>query len=82
MWTGDPYKTWGRHPEVHSTPETMGTRCDGCPHLTCIEQERSKLHPWRYYCEKLSRTFEFKDLFAVGKRDCPEHRDLRRRFSE
>lgn len=81
MWTGDPYKSWGRRPEVHCTPETMGTRCDGCVHLTCIEQERSRLHPWRYYCERSGRNLEFKDLFAVSKKDCPEHRDLRGRWS-
>ena len=81
MWSGDPIGVWARGPEVHSTPETMGTRCNGCRFLTCIEQERSRLHPWRYYCEALHRNLEFKQLFEISKKECPEHRDLRGRWS-
>lgn len=81
MWTGDPCGVWARHPVKHSTPETWRTRCDGCEFLVCIEQQRSRLRPWRYYCEALHRTVEFKELFEIGKQDCPVHRDLRGRWS-
>lgn len=77
----DLYGVWGRRAEVHSTPETHWTRCDGCRHFTCIRQEKSRLHPWRYRCEKLGRNFEYRELFGVTKKECPEHRDMRgRRF--
>jgi hypothetical protein len=68
-----------KHPEPHSTPETAGTRCNMCEHLSCIEQPGAKVHRWAYYCRLLYRRMTFKDLYAITKEECPEHRDLRRR---
>ena len=68
--------TWAKRPEPHSTPETWNTRCDGCRSLSCIPQERSRLHPWRYFCEAAHAEV---DIYRVTKAECPEHVDLRRR---
>ena len=75
------FGTWGRRQPVRSTPDTMNTRCDGCPHFECVEQPRSRLHPWRFHCDRLARELEYRELFAISKKECPEHRDMRgRRF--
>lgn len=66
--------------EPHSTPETYGTRCDMCPRLSCIEREGARVHRWGYYCDALHRRMRLADLYAVTKAECPEHRDIRRRF--
>ena len=76
---GMQFGTWGYRPTVRSTPDTQWTRCDGCAHFECIECERSRLHPWRYYCDKLGREIEYRELFAIKKEDCPIHRAIRRR---
>lgn len=68
---------WARRPEPHSVPETLGTRCDNCPDLSCIPQEKSKLRKWRYFCESRHETIE--DIWNVKKKDCPRGRDLPRR---
>ena len=67
-------------PEPHSSPETMGTRCHMCPHLSCIEQERARIHRWAYYCEAMRKRFTFKELYAITKEECPEGREIRRKF--
>ncbi|MBQ9002150.1 MAG: hypothetical protein IJ087_09885 [Eggerthellaceae bacterium] len=72
--------TWALRPEPHSSPETRGTRCDNCPHLSCIPQEGAGLHRWMYYCSRLHRRFTFKELYAITKRECPEGREIHRRF--
>ena len=69
-----------RRPEPHSSPETMGTRCDMCPHLSCIEKEKARIHKWAYYCEAMHRRFGFKELYAITEEECPEHRKIRRKF--
>lgn len=61
--------------EPHSTPETWGTRCNGCPELACIESDRSRLHPWRYYCELLKKQV---DVYGITKAECPLHREIKR----
>lgn len=71
---------WAKRPEPHSTPETANTRCDGCPHLSCIPQEGARLHKWAYYCDAMHRRFTFKELFAIGIDDCPEHKTIRRKL--
>ena len=79
--SGTSYGTWARRKPVRSTPETHWTRCDGCEHFECIAQERSRLHPWRYYCDRLARELDYAELFGITKKACPEHRDMRgRRF--
>ena len=75
----EPFGAWGRRPEVHSVPDTQWTRCDGCRHFTCIPQEKSRLHPWRFRCEKMGKNFEYKELFQIGIDDCPERKHVRRR---
>ena len=74
------YGTWAKRGEPHSTPETRGTRCDGCGHLSCIENDRARVHRWGYYCDALFRRMTLKELYAVTKAECPEHREVRRRF--
>ena len=66
--------------ELHSCPETMGTRCDGCLHLSCIERPTAKLHRWNYYCDLLHKRMSQKDLYSITVEMCPEHREIRRRF--
>ena len=75
-----------RHPEPHSTPETADTRCDMCENLSCIKQDGARVHQWAYYCRLLraesggkGRRMKLKDLYAITKEECPEHRDLKRR---
>lgn len=72
--------TWAKRPEPHSTPETFGTRCDGCEHLAAIAQEGARVHKWAYYCDRMKKRFSFKQLYAIGIDDCPEHKALRRKF--
>lgn len=69
---------YARRREPHSSPETMGTRCDNCPHLSCIERPAAKVHRWHYYCQQLRRDMEFKELYAITEEECPEHREIRR----
>ena len=71
---------WARRPEPHTTPELFGIRCDGCEHLSCIEQPGAKLHRWAYYCGALRRRFTLKELYSVSVDECPAHREVRRRF--
>ena len=66
--------------EPHSSPETIGTRCHMCEHLSCIEREKAKLHRWHYYCHLLRRRFTFKELYEITKFDCPEQREIKRRY--
>ena len=73
------WNVWGKRPTVHSVPDTAWTRCDGCAEFECIEQERSRLHPYRFYCNRLHRELEYKELFAISKEDCPLHVDKKRR---
>jgi len=68
------------HFEPHSSPETMGTRCHMCPHLSCIERENARIHRWHYYCEKLRKRYTIKELYEIKKSDCPIGREIRRRF--
>lgn len=75
----EPFGAWGRRPIIHSVPDTWNTRCDGCQHFECTAQERSRLHPWKYRCNKLGRNFDYKALFDVGIDDCPERKKLRRK---
>ena len=70
---------WARRPEKHSSPETMGTRCDGCIHLFCYERDKAKLHRWHYHCDALSRNLSLKELYAMSAEECPEHRGIKRR---
>ena len=65
------WNVWARRQTVHSTPDSAYTMCDGCAELECIEQDRSRLHPWRYYCCQLHREIEYKELFRMTERDCP-----------
>lgn len=76
----DDFGTWALHPEPHYTPETLGTRCDNCPHLSCIPQEGARIHKWAYYCGRLRKRFTYKQLYAITKKECPEGREIRRRF--
>ena len=69
-----------QHPEKRSSPETPGTRCHMCRLLTCKEKKQAKLHRWTYYCNALHREFTFKELYGISKEECPEHREIRRRF--
>lgn len=69
-----------QHREFHSSPETLGVRCHMCPHLACIEREKARVHRWGYYCDALHRRFTFKELYGISKEECPEHREIRRRF--
>lgn len=71
---------WGRRPEVHTTPELYGVRCDCCEHLSCIEQPGARIHRWMYYCDALRRRFKLKELYAITRDECPAHREIRRRF--
>lgn len=71
---------WAKRPEPHSTPETMGTRCHMCEHLSCIERPTAKLHRWSYYCELMRKRMEQKDLYSITVETCPEHRKMRRRI--
>ena len=73
------YGVYGEHPPIHSTPETFGTRCDGCKYLECTEQERSRLHRWHYYCNKLAANLDGKKIWTISEEQCPEHRKLKRR---
>ena len=66
--------------EPHSVPESYGTRCDGCQHLSCIERKGAKLYRYSYYCEKLRRKMEQKDLYEISVEMCPIRRELKRRF--
>lgn len=71
---------WARRKALHSSPETYGTRCDGCPELDCIETERSRLHRWRYYCGAMGKGMELRDLYEVTQDDCPLGREIKRRI--
>lgn len=54
--------------EPHATDETIGTACDGCAELDCIEQRphpRSRRPRWRYYCNALGRRIDPRDA------ECP-----------
>ena len=73
------YGVWARRSVKHTSPETYGTRCDRCPKLVCTEVERSRLHPWKYYCEARSKNMELRELYAVSQDECPLHRELKRR---
>lgn len=64
---------------VHSVPDTLNTRCDGCAEFECIPQERSRIHPWRFYCDKLGRELDYKELFTITKKECPLNVDMRER---
>jgi len=68
--------------EPHTSPEITNTRCDMCPDMSCILQERSRLHPYRYYCHALSRTLSLKEVYAMTRDECPRHRELKRRRFE
>lgn len=71
----------GRHPDVHTTPELYGTRCDNCPRLSCYRRMGARLHPWRYYCAALCKELQLGDIYWIGIEDCPERRKLpQRRF--
>ena len=72
---------WAKRPEPHSTPETMGTICDGCPELSCIKVDSSKLHPWRYYCEKAGRNMTIHQLYLVTSDSCPLGRTIERKWA-
>lgn len=73
------FDVWGKRPERHSTPEILGTRCDGCEFLSCIEREKARVHRWSYYCEKLTKRMTCKQLSSIKAKDCPVHRLIRRR---
>ena len=78
----NPYGVWGRHTESHTSPEISWSRCDGCNRLACWEDEKSKLHPYRYYCEAGSRNLTRKEIYTMGKDECPIGREPgnKRRF--
>ena len=71
---------WGRRNEPHTTPETQWMLCDGCRSLSCIPQEKSKLHPWKYYCGTLHKSLTLSEMYAMTTEKCPEGRvrNLRR----
>ena len=71
---------WAKRPEPHTTPELYGIRCDGCEHMSCIPQDGAKLHRWAYYCDALRRRFKLKELYAITRDECPEGREIRRKF--
>ena len=56
-------------PRVHSTPETWRCVCDGCRDLDCIRVDRSRLHPWRYYCDFQHKTIDPWRVRTCGMRD-------------
>lgn len=74
------YGIHGNRAAVHSTPDTINTLCDGCPKFECIEQDRSRIHPWRFYCDAMGRSLEYRELFFMTEEDCPDHRRVRRRL--
>lgn len=69
---------WAKRPEPHSTPETAHTIHDNCPHLSCIEQDKARLHKWNYYCELRHKKMTHKELYETTSAECPEHRRVRR----
>ena len=76
---GELFGVWGRRAVVHSTPETWGTRCDGCRNFECIPQEKARINPWKYRCNKLGVNFGYKELFKVGIDECPERKHANRK---
>ena len=71
---------WAKRPEPNHTGETAFTRCDCCRHLSCIPQQQSRLHMYAYYCHAMSRRMTINELRMVTRDECPEHRDIKRRF--
>ena len=67
---------WAKRPEPHYSPETRCTRCDNCPDLYCIRQDKSMLHPWMYYCDAMKRKFTYKELYSITEEECPRGRPL------
>lgn len=72
---GFDYGVWARRQPIHSTPDSSHTMCDGCQNFECIVQDRSKLHPYRFYCDKLGRELPYKELFRMTEDDCPVERE-------
>ena len=72
------FDVWARRADSHSSPETYRTRCDMCPELTCKLDDRSRLHPWTYYCDALKRSLTIDEIYKMTKGECPKHRDMRR----
>ncbi|MBQ9003777.1 MAG: hypothetical protein IJ087_18180 [Eggerthellaceae bacterium] len=63
-----------KHHEPHGVEQTRGTRCHGCPEMSCIPQ-RSRREPWRFYCERMRKRVEPAKL---SRADCPLGRNARR----
>lgn len=70
---------WAKRTEFHTTPETMGMRCDKCPNLSARKVDGAKLHPYRYYCEARHMNMDLRDMYAIKQDECPIHRALGRR---
>ena len=73
------YGAWARNQIPHTSPETYRTRCDMCSELSCKLDDRSKLHPWTYYCDALKRSLTIKEIHEMTKQACPKHVDMRKR---
>lgn len=65
---------WARRREAHSTPETRGMLCDMCPNLSCIRQDKSRLHPYRYFCESSHSSMTLGQMYAMTTETCPDGR--------
>lgn len=75
------YGVWGRNSELHTSPEISWSLCDGCQRLACREDAKSRLNPWRYYCEAGACNLTRKQIYEMTEGKCPIGRKKDRRRS-
>ena len=73
------FDVWGRHAETNTSPEISWSLCDGCEKLKCRQDDKSRLNPWKYYCEAGSRNLTRKQIYEMTAGKCPIGRKNGRR---
>lgn len=54
--------------EPHGIPETFGTVCHNCRHLSCIAT-RKRTEPWRFFCENDHKRISPHEIRGCDGRD-------------
>ncbi|MBR3158423.1 MAG: hypothetical protein IKF14_05205 [Atopobiaceae bacterium] len=75
------YGVWGRHAELHTSPEISWSLCDGCASLNVKDLTKTmvyKLHGgtmYEYKCESMAEKLTRKQIYEMDTRTCPLGRD-------
>lgn len=48
--------------------------------FTTFEEPKIDRYRWAYYCDALRKRFKLKELYAITRDECPEGREIRRKF--